>query len=120
MLVVTDNTASIDARLFGKRSWGGYHFPRHLNLFDARSLRRAAEKAGLEVERLGTMVTPVNWVYSLRNGLVDHHAPQILVRRFSLDAPVALGVFTIVDSLARLAGRGGLLRAELRTSPRSS
>lgn len=114
LLVVTDNTASIDARLFGKRSWGGYHFPRHLSLFNASSLRRAATEAGLEVDRLGTMVTPVNWVYSLRNGLVDHGAPQFLVRRFSLDAPLALGVFTIVDSLARAAGRGGLLRAELR------
>jgi SAM-dependent methyltransferase len=66
-VVVTDNTATLDFRLFGGRHWGGYHFPRHWNLFDKRSLRRLAEQAGLEVVELSTVLSPVNWVYSIRN-----------------------------------------------------
>jgi SAM-dependent methyltransferase len=114
LLVVTDNTASLDFRLNRSRHWGGYHFPRHWNLFDQPSLRLAAERAGLEVDQLGTMMSPVNWTYSVRNRLVDHGAPQWLVEQFSLSAPLALGVFTLVDSVHTALGRGALLRAVLR------
>lgn len=34
LVIVTDNTRSLDFRFFGGRHWGGYHFPRHWNLFN--------------------------------------------------------------------------------------
>lgn len=114
LLVVTDNTASIDRRLFRGRAWGGYHFPRHWNLFDECSMLALAAKAGLEVESLGTMVSPVNWVYSLRNTLDDLGAPRWAVEQFSLSTPASLGLFTVVDGLAAAVGRGALLRVVLR------
>jgi SAM-dependent methyltransferase len=78
-VIITDNTATLDFRLFGGRHWGGYHFP-------------------------------VNWVYSIRNRLVDRRAPRWLVERFSLKAPVALGVFTMLDGALQLFHRGALLK----------
>ena len=113
LVIVTDNADTLDAHLFGGRHWGGYHFPRHWNLFDRRTLRTLAEKVGLQVVDLSTQVSPVNWVYSIRNALVDWHAPQVLVDRFSLDAPGALAAFTVLDGINQLAGRGALLRAIL-------
>jgi len=109
-VVVTDNTATLDFRLFGGRHWGGYHFPRHWNLFDKRSLRRLAEQAGLEVVELGTVLSPVNWVYSIRNRLVDRRAPRWLVDRFSLKSPASLAAFTMVDGMFQLFRRGALLK----------
>jgi len=109
-IVVTDNTATLDFRLFGGRHWGGYHFPRHWNLFNRRSLRLLAERAGLEVVELSTVLSPVNWVYSIRNRLVDRRAPGWLVERFSLKAPLSLGVFTMVDGLFQVFKRGALLK----------
>jgi SAM-dependent methyltransferase len=79
MVVVTDNTASPDAKLFASRYWGGYHFPRHLYLFDAGNLADLARAQGFEVEQVRTMVSPVNWTYSVRNLLDDHGAPRWLV-----------------------------------------
>lgn len=114
LLVVTDNVGTLDFRIFGGRHWGGYHFPRHWNLFSRVTLTALASKVGFEVAELGTIVSPVNWVYSLRNLLVDYRAPRWLVERFSLEAPLALGFFTAFDSLTRLAGHGALLRAILR------
>lgn len=114
LVVVTDNAESLDARLFQGRHWGGYHFPRHFNLFSAATLRLLAEKVGLEVEHLGTIVSPVNWVYSVRNVLVDHGAPAWAYERFSLESPVTLGAFTVVDTVRQAAGKGALLRAVLR------
>jgi SAM-dependent methyltransferase len=110
VVVVTDNTATLDFRLFGKRHWGGYHFPRHWNLFDKRSLRLLAKQAGLEVETLSTALSPVNWVYSIRNRLVDRQAPRWLVDRFSLKSPASLGAFTLLDGLFNAFGNGALLK----------
>lgn len=109
VVIVTDNTDSLDFKLFKNRHWGGYHFPRHWNLFNPKTMRRLAEKTGLEVKRLTTQVSPVNWVYSIRNRLTDRGAPKWLVEQFSLKTPISLGIFTIFDILNNLAGRGALL-----------
>jgi SAM-dependent methyltransferase len=116
VVIVTDNAQSLDRMIFGGRHWGGYHFPRHWNLFNRNAMRRLAKKANLEVMHLGTQVSPVNWVYSLRNLLVDWNAPRWLYDRFSLQSTVALTAFTLLDNCLRLLGRGALLRAILRRS----
>jgi SAM-dependent methyltransferase len=114
LVIVTDNTRSLDCKIFRGRHWGGYHFPRHWNLFNRDAMRSLANKVDLEVVHIGTQVSPVNWVYSLRNLLVDWGAPLWMYNRFSLQSPVALAVFTLVDNGLRLFSRGALLRTILR------
>ncbi len=113
LVVVTDNAASLDARIFGDRYWGGYHFPRHWNLFTAQTLGMLARNAAFAIGSISTIVSPVNWVYSIRNLLVDMRAPRWLVEQFSLSAPGALGVFTLLDTLLQRRGNGALLCARL-------
>lgn len=112
--VVTDNIEAPDARLGKRRHWGGYHFPRHFNLFSSRSLQALAAEAGFEIDSLTTMVSPVNWTYSVRNLLDDWGAPDWIVNRFSLESPVALALFTAIDAIARPMGNGALLRGLFR------
>jgi 2-polyprenyl-3-methyl-5-hydroxy-6-metoxy-1,4-benzoquinol methylase len=114
VVIVTDNTDTLDFKLFKGRHWGGYHFPRHWNLFNPQTMRRLAQTTGLEVSEIGTIVSPVNWVYSLRNTLVDWGAPQWLIQQFSLSSTLSLGVFTLFDRLHQALGHGALLRAVLR------
>lgn len=114
LLIVTDNTDSLDFSAFKSRHWGGYHFPRHFNLFNRKSLGRLAQKCGYNVDVIRTIVSPVNWTYSLRNMLEDYGAPRWLIEQFSLKTPVTLGIFTIFDTLHQLFGRGALLQAVLR------
>jgi SAM-dependent methyltransferase len=114
VVVVTDNADSPDAALFRGRHWGGYHFPRHWNLFTPSTLRELARASGLEVESIVHVASPVNWVYSLRNRLVDRGAPKWLIERFSLRTPFSLGVFTLLDALLSKIGKGCLLRATFR------
>jgi 2-polyprenyl-3-methyl-5-hydroxy-6-metoxy-1,4-benzoquinol methylase len=109
LVVVTDNTDSLDFTLFKRKYWGGYHFPRHWNLFNRRSLSRLARRAGFEVEEITTIVSPVNWVYSIHNLLVGWGAPRWVTDRFTLKSPVSLGIFTVVDAALQLTGRGALL-----------
>jgi len=114
LLIVTDNTDTVDFRLSQARHWGGYHFPRHWYLFSPAAIRILADRTTMEVESLSTIVSPVNWVYSIRNRLVDWGAPRWLVERFSLGSTVSLGVFTLFDMIHQLVGKGALIRAVLR------
>jgi oxygen-dependent protoporphyrinogen oxidase len=114
LIIVTDNTDTLDFRIFSGRHWGGYHGPRHVYLFNRRSLQALLDKVGLEALTIEHMLSPVNLVYSAHNLLKDWGAPPWIVDRFSLASPVSLAVFTAVDGLRRLAGGGGLLRATVR------
>jgi SAM-dependent methyltransferase len=111
LVVVTDNTDSIDAHRFRGRHWGGYHFPRHWNLFTKATLRRLAGHCGFRTRRISTIVSPVNWVYSIRNSLVDYGAPRFVVEQFSLQTPLSLAAFTLLDTALAAFGRGALLCA---------
>lgn len=114
LYLITDNTGSPDFKITKGRHWGGYHFPRHWNLFNKASIRKLADAAGLEVTKLSTTASPVNWTYSVRNTLVDWKAPSWMVNRFSLKAAPALAAFTALDSAFTVIGRGALLRVILR------
>lgn len=113
LVLVTDNTDSLDFALFSGRHWGGYHFPRHWNLFNRNSMKRLADKTGFKVTGLRTIVSPVNWTYSVRNALDDYGAPRWLVDQFSLKKPLSLGVFTAFDTVHQLFGQGALLQVVL-------
>lgn len=114
LVIVTDNTDSIDFNLFKKRYWGGYHFPRHWNLFNRKSLTKLAKKVGFEVADFKTQVSPVNWVYSIHNWLVAKRAPPFLINQFTLKSTVSLSAFTSLDIVLQKFGRGALLRAILQ------
>ncbi len=114
LVIVTDNTGSIDFGLFKRKYWGGYHFPRHLNLFNKSSLTKLAKKVGFSMAEMTTIVSPVNWVYSIHNTLVDKQAPGFLINRFTLRSVASLSAFTLLDIVLQKANRGALLQATLR------
>ncbi len=53
LVVATPNARSLGSRWF-KQHWRGWEPPRHLHLFDPRSLRLLAEAAGFRVRRIAT------------------------------------------------------------------
>jgi ubiquinone/menaquinone biosynthesis C-methylase UbiE len=114
VVIVTDNTHTLDFHLSQTRYWGGYHFPRHWNLFNPKTIQAIARKTHLEIDSLSTIVSPVNWVYSIRNALVDRQAPRWLIDQFSLSSTLSLGIFTLFDMVNQWLGRGALLRAVLK------
>jgi SAM-dependent methyltransferase len=114
LLIVTDNTGSLDFKFSKKNYWGGYHFPRHWNLFNRKSLTQLAEKTGFEVVVFETQVSPVNWIYTIHNWLVGHKAPHWIIDRFTLKSAVSLSFFTVLDMVLQKLGNGALLRVILR------
>jgi len=61
LVILTPNTASWGHRRFGA-AWLNLDPPRHLHLFNGRTLRRLAEQAGLAIRRLATTARNA-WVY---------------------------------------------------------
>lgn len=116
VVIVTDNTDTPHFHLFKSRYWGGYHYPRHWNLFNPSTMYALAQKTQLDVDSLTTIVSPVNWVYSIHFALVDWNAPQWLINSFTLNSTLSLGVFTIIDILFQWFGQGTLMRAILKRS----
>lgn len=114
VIIVTDNTSSIDFSFFRNGHWGGFHFPRHRNLFNRQSLSELAKKTGFEMMRINTITSPVNWVYSIHNTLVHRQRPKWLTRQFTLKSPISLAFFTVVDFVCQKLGKGALLQATLK------
>ncbi len=67
--VETPNLDSLDARWFTERFWGGYHIPRHWNLFTPGSLARLLRDAGLEVVATQYQTGHSFWMYSVHHRL---------------------------------------------------
>jgi len=63
IIVITPNVESLGHRLFGK-AWRGLEPPRHVYLFNGRTLTDAAEKAGLHVLRCATTSYIARWMWA--------------------------------------------------------
>lgn len=98
--IETPDTACLNARLTPKRYWGGYHYPRHLHLFDPRSMRRALELAGLEVLQVRHLPCPIPWITTGHAWLQERsEPPAALLRAVDWRNPLLLAFFTVCDLL---------------------
>jgi SAM-dependent methyltransferase len=103
----TPNMASLDARLFCRSWWGGYHFPRHWVLFDPASIRTALESAGFEIVSIRYQTGHSFWLYSIHHALrYNRRMPMPrLARLFDpLRSKLMLILFTALDILRRSVG----------------
>ncbi len=104
--VETPNVESWDARLFRHRFWGGYHIPRHWNLFTPSSLQRLLEDQGLDVVRTRYQTGHSFWMYSIHHRLRYGTRPRPrLARVFDPFGSFALlGAFTAFDKIRAALG----------------
>lgn len=65
LLVKTPNIDSLDARLFRRLNWGGYHCPRHWVLFNEAGFRKAAGKTRLKISSLAYTQGAPFWAQSV-------------------------------------------------------
>jgi len=99
VFVETPNLDSADARLFKRRYWGGYHFPRHFHLFDTTTLARLAADQGLVRVSLKPLVCPQFWIISGHNRLAAQGRRKLAEALFDPLSPVLLVPFTLIEML---------------------
>ncbi len=69
LAIETPNIQSLDARIFKRGYWGGYHIPRHWNLFTPSSLEKLLSNHGLEVVSTQYQTGHGLWMYSFHHHL---------------------------------------------------
>ena len=65
----TPNVESLDARIGRRTFWGGYHIPRHWNLFTPATAKRLLEDRGLEVIDIRYQSGHSFWIYGMHHRL---------------------------------------------------
>jgi 2-polyprenyl-3-methyl-5-hydroxy-6-metoxy-1,4-benzoquinol methylase len=105
LVIDTPSIEGLDFRLFKRRYWGGYHIPRHFNLFSERALRSLCDAAGLEHVETRYTPQPIHWAWSFRHWLADHGAPPWTWRWLNLRNAAAMGIFTLTEVASGLLTR---------------
>jgi len=105
-LIDTPHWPCLDFRLFKGKHWGGYHFPRHFNIFSAQSLRTTVERCGLRVVRHGFLPSPGFWIISLRNrlGLASGERSSSFGEWLNFSNVAVVTFFSLLDQTMILLG----------------
>lgn len=119
LVIETPNMKSLDARIFRKRYWGGYHFPRHWNLFYKDSLIQIARKSELDLVRTETFPCAVFWIYPFHHWLREKgFSPRIYRIFWPIQAPLLLTLAMGIDLILAPFGLTSNLRGIFRTRNR--
>jgi len=132
LMIETPSTQGLDASVFRGGHWGGYHFPRHWNLYDPETFTTLAKKTGFDVLDITFLPCNTFWIWTLHS-IVHARSPALADRVFP---PVEvmyrgtpwnvflLAFFNGVDRvLIRTLGRCSQMRILMRparTSPSAS
>jgi SAM-dependent methyltransferase len=118
VLIVTPYTQSSASNVFRGRHWSGYSFPRHPNLFDGKSLGRAAGLAGLSLITVRTAPAPRAWLESARNLMADWRSPAWMVTALGQPSFAVRAAATAIEWSQQVQSKGGLLVAAFQRSGR--
>jgi len=98
----TPSEEGIDAKFFRKNHWGGYHVPRHLQIFSSETIRHTLSRFGFSIVRLEYLPSPNFWTSSCRNFLFRLGVPYELTKRMSYKNVLCMSLFTSIDLLTRM------------------
>ncbi len=99
LLIETPNYASLDHRLFKNKYWGGYHIPRHFNLYNDQTIRLHLEKHGFEIIEQTFLLSPAFWVQSMHHWFADRHLPG--ANFWVLNNILVTGLATVAELMLR-------------------
>jgi len=106
ILIETPNVGGMDHTIFKQRYWGGYHIPRHLQIFSHRSLGKLIQESGLSIDQRKFLPSPGFWIISIRNALklnsIGKGHSMFEVINFS--NLLFVGIFTLIDKIRLIAG----------------
>jgi hypothetical protein len=88
VVVKTPNFDSLDARLFRRANWAGYHCPRHWVLFEKSSFVALAERSGLELREFSYTQGAAFWAASLLFWLAERGRVSITSERPVMSHPL--------------------------------
>ena len=104
LAIETPNPDGWDRRFFAAGGWGGYYWPRHLNLFKRDHLAQVIEEAGMKVVLAQSLLAPPCWIYSCQFSARRAGVGTWFTRVFADTNPALLAAFAALDRVALLMG----------------
>ena len=103
--VETPNLDSLDATIFKRSFWGGYHFPRHWHLFTSSGLINVLNDIGFKIESVQYKTGHSFWLYSFHHLLKYKLRLELFAKLFDpMKSKFFLVVFTIFDIIRAKLG----------------
>ena len=115
LFIETPNIGGLDYTIFKKKYWGGYHVPRHWQLFSDENIGKYLNDFGFSVQKVVFLCSPSFWNQSFHHMFLDMKFPKWLERTFNYQNPIYIGLFTLID-LARIIA--GLETSNMRVTAR--
>lgn len=102
VLIDTPNWGALDFKIFNKKFWGGYHMPRHFNVFSRASLTKMTVLSGFNVYKTGYLLSPGFWIISFRNllGLKSSGYSKSFFEFINFSFLPIVALFSIFDLIA--------------------
>ncbi len=99
LFIETPNPGGLDYKIFKNKYWGGYHFPRHFNLFSPQALESLVKQSGFRIVTSGFLPSVGFWVISLRNalGLNSISKSRSLCEFINFRNVLIVGFFSLID-----------------------
>jgi len=118
MIIETPSLEAWDAALFRRRYWGGWHCPRHWNVFTPKTLCRSLESAGFSIDSVVFILHAYGWLHSMQYLFVGQFGFKAFGRKvFAENFLPSLIVVTIIDLIQKLVrGRTSNMRVVARKS----
>lgn len=101
LLIETPSADGLDACIFRKSHWGGYHIPRHLQIFTADTISVVLSKYGFVVDSVSYLPSPNFWTSSIRNMLMNVGCPRFVTKSLNHKNVLSMTLFTAIDLMTR-------------------
>jgi len=103
VILETPNVKGFDRKLFSKRYWGGYHFPRHFNLFSPDTLLRLCKQCGFTQVYYEPLISASFWITTMRNILSERSLFRGILPWVYFKNPLLLSLTTSIEISLRIA-----------------
>ena len=99
LVIETPDTDCLDYKIFFNRYWGGFHYPRHFNLFNKKNLSTILSADKFEMILISNKLQPVHWLWSVHHFLKEKFGNNILTKSFNIKNILWITFFTVIDSI---------------------
>jgi len=114
LFLETPNMKAWDRAFFRKRLWGGYYFPRHWTLWDPETMTHMLNESRFDVVSITTLPAAVVLVWTINHLMQSWFGNGRLARFFSMNNPLALALFWLIELIPSRLGRSANMRIVAR------
>ncbi len=110
-ILETPSAHSWDYSLFKKKYWGGWHCPRHWNIYRPETLTPLLVDSGFKIEKVEFILNPYAWLHSFQYFIKDRLGFPKLASLFQESVFLSTSFFSFIDLIQlKLFGRTSNMR----------